>query len=510
MFQIEGAETKGSNPICDFQNYRQTVLLYAGSSLKHLDGADLPPRSGYGREQTQEIPRLPAGGVLGSAFAQHRKELTHLVEPMIGGPPHLSDSPQTFKATNLFSPGSLSAAQTTHLNATSAIIALQNKVTSKDNIIDKMHTDVKNLHETMQKAIDERNLAVERFDQNEKHWSDKFTKKSSEVEELLKFHGSLKEDNTDALIQIDKLVKRIRQIQGEGERREIEYTATQDKLKDSLDQSKRLLEENERMTKDIREKDTKIEELTESRTSLEERLATSRQTIREHEQKINKLYQEMTNQNRSHVEKLTDSQTKFEEATKVISTQSELVDDLNGKMEKLKDINSQLEHSWSNKFRAMVTEKNNSYEEFARETQGNYENLEKKSEQQMSRLISDFQRDLQTVDSELQRKIAVLSEQKAKLDNKLEKQVKANAELKSLLQMAVKADARKEALLEELKAAFAKEKQSVQVKMDTVDKEKDSIDGYKKQLREENLRYKGVIDDLEYKNREVVNKSRQN
>jgi len=83
-------------------------------------------------------------------------------------------------------------------------------VTSKDNIIDKMHTDVKNLHETMQKAIDERNLAVERFDQNEKHWSDKFTKKSSEVEELLKFHGSLKEDNTDALIQIDKLVKRIR------------------------------------------------------------------------------------------------------------------------------------------------------------------------------------------------------------------------------------------------------------------------------------------------------------
>jgi len=44
------------------------------------------------------------------------------------------------------------------------------------------------------------------------------------------------------------------------------------------------------MTKDIREKDTKIEELTESRTSLEERLATSRQTIREHEQKINKLY----------------------------------------------------------------------------------------------------------------------------------------------------------------------------------------------------------------------------
>jgi len=110
MFQIEGAETKGSNPICDFQNYRQTVLLYAGSSLKHLDGADLPPRSGYGREQTQEIPRLPAGGVLGSAFAQHRKELTHLVEPMIGGPPHLSDSPQTFKATNLFSPGSLSAA----------------------------------------------------------------------------------------------------------------------------------------------------------------------------------------------------------------------------------------------------------------------------------------------------------------------------------------------------------------------------------------------------------------
>ena len=52
---------------------------------------------------------------------------------------------------------------------------------------------------------------------------------------MLKLHSQLKEDNTDALIQIDKLVKRVRQLQGEQERSADEARKQSESLKSSLD-----------------------------------------------------------------------------------------------------------------------------------------------------------------------------------------------------------------------------------------------------------------------------------
>lgn len=51
---------------------------------------------------------------------------------------------------------------------------------------------------------------------------------------MLKLHAQLKEDNSDALVQIDKLVKRVRQLQNEQERSSDDSRKQTENLQDAL------------------------------------------------------------------------------------------------------------------------------------------------------------------------------------------------------------------------------------------------------------------------------------
>ena len=53
------------------------------------------------------------------------------------------------------------------------------------------------------------------------------------------------------------------------------------------------------------------------------------------------------------MEKIHESQQKFEEASLMIGKQSKLVDDLNVQIEQLKEVNSQLDYTWGEKYREM-------------------------------------------------------------------------------------------------------------------------------------------------------------
>ena len=57
---------------------------------------------------------------------------------------------------------------------------------------------------------------------------------------MLSLYEQLKEDNQDAIIQIDKLVKRVRQLQGEQERMETDGREQSEKIASSLDEQQRL------------------------------------------------------------------------------------------------------------------------------------------------------------------------------------------------------------------------------------------------------------------------------
>ena len=67
--------------------------------------------------------------------------------------------------------------------------------------------------------------------------------------------------------------------------------------------------------------------------------------------------------------KIHESQKKFEEATLTIANQSSLIDDLNGQLEKLKDVNSQLDYTWGEKYNALEQVKDAEYDKTKRSLQ---------------------------------------------------------------------------------------------------------------------------------------------
>ena len=98
------------------------------------------------------------------------------------------------------------------MNTTAAIVALQNQAGQKDTIIGKLHEQIRDLTERLDQSCGERDQTIGQFEQNERIWKEKLERKQEECTQVLKLHSQLKEDNTDALFQIDKLVNTLLSI----------------------------------------------------------------------------------------------------------------------------------------------------------------------------------------------------------------------------------------------------------------------------------------------------------
>lgn len=133
----------------------------------------------------------------------------------------------------------------------------------------------------------------------------------------------------------------------------------------------------------------------------------------------------------------------------------------------------------------------------------------KEADSKVQALVAEFRTDMQTVESTHKRVTAEHLASIAKLESKNHKQASALEELKQVLQMAVKSDQRKDSLLQEVKVAFESERNKIAKRLEELDKEKNSVDGYKREIREENLVLTERIDALEYANKELANKAKQ-
>lgn len=88
----------------------------------------------------------------------------------------------------------------------------------KDRLIEKLYSDIKDMHIRMERVTQERNDAVEKFSQSEKYWRQKVQKQERENESMSEMTHQLKDDNHSLLIQIDKFGKRIKALEGELQR----------------------------------------------------------------------------------------------------------------------------------------------------------------------------------------------------------------------------------------------------------------------------------------------------
>ena len=146
---------------------------------------------------------------------------------------------------------------------------------------------------------------------------------------MLKLHAQLKEDNSDALLQIDKLVKRVRQLQGEQERATDDQRQQSERLQAALGQSQTLSEENSELKARVTSLEKELSKLRAEQAETIERLTDTKSALREAELNCNKLYKDIGQQNSQHADKIFETQQKFEEASLMIAKQSALVDDLN-------------------------------------------------------------------------------------------------------------------------------------------------------------------------------------
>ena len=87
----------------------------------------------------------------------------------------------------------------------------------------------------------------------------------------------------------------------------------------------------------------------------------------------------------------------------MITRQSVMIDDLNAQLEKLKEINGQLEYSWNQKYTEMVNVKDLDYSEINDDYKRQLTEQRLKHESQIRELKKEFQHDIGVVDLELKR-----------------------------------------------------------------------------------------------------------
>ena len=91
--------------------------------------------------------------------------------------------------------------------------------------VEKLKTKISDLTE-------ERDKTIQQFEANEKVWKTKNTKSQNDLKGFLEMNQSLKDDNKDLMIQLDKYIKRVKQLENEVDREKEEVKRVELSLHD--------------------------------------------------------------------------------------------------------------------------------------------------------------------------------------------------------------------------------------------------------------------------------------
>ena len=88
----------------------------------------------------------------------------------------------------------------------------------------------------------------------------------------------------------------------------------------------------------------------------------------------------------------------------MIGKQSKLVDDLNVQIEQLKEVNSQLDYTWGEKYREMNELKDEEFSKMKKDLQEQIDKDRRTHSEKVKELMTEFKQDMQTVESTHKRK----------------------------------------------------------------------------------------------------------
>lgn len=95
-----------------------------------------------------------------------------------------------------------------------------------------LKAQVADLTKRVQDVKGERDQTLDKFEQNEIMWASRAKKTQLTSKSLLDMNQGLKDDNQELMMQVDKYIKRVRQVENEVEREKENSRATELKLHD--------------------------------------------------------------------------------------------------------------------------------------------------------------------------------------------------------------------------------------------------------------------------------------
>lgn len=114
-------------------------------------------------------------------------------------------------------------------------------------------------------------------------------------------------------------------------------------------------------------------------------------------------------------------------------------------------------------------------------------------------LLDQFRTDMAIVDKEVHAKRVDYRTETEQLRLKLQQVTGEAKELGGLLEAAVKSDSRKEALIREMKVAYEGDLSQVKTRTAEIERERAQIEVTRKQMREEQLRFGGEVEEAIFK-----------
>ena len=310
---------------------------------------------------------------------------------------------------------------------------------------------------------------------------------------------SLKEDNHALIMQLDKFTKRIKQLEGDLIRDQESQKSKDQVIADLNKQLSSLFSALEDEKSDVQTSRRETDSVRKDLDSEQRRHCDTKDLLKTCEEKCTTLYQELISQNKSGVDRWTDIQRKYEDTQTLLQRQLAANEELQGKLLDYKELNSQLEREWQQK----------------------YEKLQRDRDMMVDTLKNGSERALQIVKTEYERKIAEILQQakediikvdnmrthlQTKYDQLKAKYAKAHttiAELKEVLQLAADADQRKDALIEEIRAGARDSKERVDRERAELGRDREAIERERREQRETQMQGKAKAEEMEYQRREM-------
>lgn len=206
--------------------------------------------------------------------------------------------------------------------------------------MEKLYTDLKELHGRMDRVTAERNESLDKYAETEKYWRLKQAKSDREYQALFELNQSVKEDNSALLDQLDKFNRRIKQLEAEAARESEVKAGLAARIEDLMREGQAQDMALEAARADTVRERREQERLREEHMAEVARHAETKDLLKKCEEKCTQLYQEVINQSKTGVERWTDIQRRYEDTQALLARQCQINEDLQGKLAEYKSLNS--------------------------------------------------------------------------------------------------------------------------------------------------------------------------